>query len=51
MKAFPLSYLDEVEESVVDVSSFRKEETASRAEIMKEKQLLILQNKNATNED
>ena len=33
---------DKIHESVVDVSSTRKEETAARAKLMKEEELLIL---------
>ena len=36
------NYLDEVDQHVVDVCSVGKEETASWAQIMEEKQLLLL---------
>lgn len=38
-------YLDKVSECVVDVSSFRQEEAASRTDVIKEEQLLVLEAK------
>lgn len=41
-------YLDKVSECVVDVSSFRQEEAASRTDVIKEEQLLVLEAKHTS---
>ena len=41
-------YLDEVRQSVVDVRSLGQEETAARADVVKEEKLLVLKRTNTS---